>query len=105
MAARRHGRQRDRAFGESQPAANAAPKQRAVIVLEVATATCQEGCAARDAARVDDAFTLAGHALAAGVAYSSGRVIERSWRFRRAYAGPVTSRVRDFDEQLRAAAA
>ncbi len=93
------------AFSESQSAASAAPKQRAVIMLEVATATCQEGCAARDPARVDDAFTLAGHALAAGVVYSSGRVIERSWRFRRSYAGPVTSQVRSFDEQLHAAVA
>jgi hypothetical protein len=93
------------AFGESQPGAQAAPKQRAVIMLEVATATCQEGCAARDSTRVDDAFTLASGALTTGVAYSSDRVIERSWRFRRSYSGPLTSQVRSFDEQLHAAVA
>ncbi len=93
------------AFGESRPAGNPAPKQRAVLMLEVATATCQEGCAARDPGRVDDAFTLASGALTAGVEYSSDRVIERSWRFRRSYAGPVTSLVRSFDEQLHAAVA
>jgi hypothetical protein len=37
----------------------------------------------------------------AGVTFGSDRVVERSWQFRRSYTGPVTSRVRDFDEQLR----
>lgn len=37
----------------------ACPKQRAVIMLEVATAVRQEGAAARDTARIDEAFGLA----------------------------------------------
>ena len=41
-------------------------------------------------------------ALAAGQRYGSERVIERSRQFRRAYTGPVTGRVRDFDRQLAA---
>jgi hypothetical protein len=90
------------AFAQSLSAVQPAPKQRAVIMLEVATAARQEAAAARDIARVDEAFGLAGEALAAGQRYGSERVIERSRQFRRAYTGPVTGRVRDFDRQLAA---
>jgi hypothetical protein len=93
------------AFGESLPAGNPAPKQQALVMLEVARATCEEGRIARDSARINDAFAPAVDALSTGVTYSSERVIERSWRFRRSYAGPITSQVRDFDQQLRAAVA
>jgi hypothetical protein len=79
-----------------------APKQRAVIMLEVATAARQEAVTSRDTARIDEAFALAAEGLAAGLRYGSERVIERSRQFRRAYAGPVTGRVQDFDRQLAA---
>jgi len=90
------------AFAQSLHAVQPAPKQRAVIMLEVATAARQQAANARDAARIDEAFALAGEALAAGQRYGSERVLERSREFRRAYTGPVTSRVRDFDRQLAA---
>jgi hypothetical protein len=90
------------AFGQSLAAARPAPKQRAVLMLEVATAARQHGAAARDTARIDEAFGLASEALAAGQRYGSERVLERSRQFRRAYTGPVTTRVRDFDRQLHA---
>ncbi len=51
------------AFAQSLPAAQPAPKQRAVIMLEVATAAGQEGAATRDTARIDEAFGLACEAL------------------------------------------
>jgi transcriptional regulator with XRE-family HTH domain len=91
------------AFAESLSAAQPAPKQRAVVMLEVAAAACQEGTARRDRDRVDGAFRLACEALGLGVMYSSERVIERSRRFRREYSGPATSYVREFDDQLRTA--
>jgi transcriptional regulator with XRE-family HTH domain len=90
------------AFAESLSATQPAPKQRAVIMLEVATAARQDGTARRDSDRIDEAFRLGCEALGAGVTYSSERVIERARRFRREYSGPATSHVRDFDDQLRA---
>jgi tetratricopeptide (TPR) repeat protein len=90
------------AFAQSLGAVRPAPKQRAVIMLEVATAARQQATASRDAARADEAFGLAVEALAAGQRYGSERVIERSREFRRAYTGPVTGLVRDFDRQLAA---
>jgi transcriptional regulator with XRE-family HTH domain len=90
------------AFAQSVSAVQPAPKQRAVIMLEVATAARQDAATSRDTARADEAFGLAAEALAAGQRYGSERVIERSRQFRRAYAGPVTARVRDFDRQLAA---
>ncbi len=53
-------------------------------------------------AQADEAFALAGEGLAAGQRYGSERVLERSRAFRRAYTGPVTGPVRDFDRQLAA---
>jgi transcriptional regulator with XRE-family HTH domain len=90
------------AFAQSLQAVQPAPKQRAVIMLEVATAARQQATTTHDTAQVDDAFALAAEALAAGQRYGSERVLERSRLFRRAYTGPVTSRVRDFDRQLAA---
>ena len=105
LAAVRLGRPADAltAFAESLSAAQPAPKQRAMTMLEVATAACQEGTASHDTSRVDEAFQLASDALAAGVTYSSERVIERARRFRRDYAGPATTRTGEFDNQLRTA--
>jgi transcriptional regulator with XRE-family HTH domain len=91
------------AFAESLSAAQPAPKQRAVVMLEVATAARQDGQARRDSDRIDEAFRLACEAVAVGVSYSSERVIQHARRFRRDYAGPATNYVREFDDQLRAA--
>ena len=91
------------AFTESLSAAQPAPKQRAVIMLEVATAARQDGAARRDSDRIDESFRLACEALGVGVAYSSERIVDRARRFRREYTGPATSYVRDFDDQLRSA--
>jgi transcriptional regulator with XRE-family HTH domain len=91
------------AFAESLSAAQPAPKQRAVVMLEVAAAACQDGTARRDSNRVDEAFRLACEALVVGVTYSSERVIERARRFRREYSGPATSYVCEFDDQLQTA--
>jgi hypothetical protein len=91
------------AFAESLAGTRpAAPKQRAMVMLEVATAGRQEGMNHRDMAQVDEAFRLAAEAATAGARYNSERVIERSRQFRRSYAGPVTAQVRDFDQRLRA---
>jgi transcriptional regulator with XRE-family HTH domain len=91
------------AFAESLSAAQPAPKQRAVVMLDVATAACQDGTARHDSDRVDEAFRLACEALGVGVTYSSERVIERARRFRREYSGPATSYVHEFDGQLHTA--
>jgi hypothetical protein len=90
------------AFADSLGAPQPAPKQRAMIMLEVATAACQEGAEEKDTARVDEAFGLAAEALALGERYGSGRVIQRSRIFRRDYAGPVTSSVQAFDRRVHA---
>jgi hypothetical protein len=90
------------AFTQSMGGAQPAPKQRAVVMLEVATAARQQGTVAKDTARIDEAFGLAGEALLMGQRYGSERVVERSRQFRRAYTGPVTSSVRVFDRQLQA---
>jgi transcriptional regulator with XRE-family HTH domain len=91
------------AFTETLSAAQPAPKQRAVLMLEVATAARQDGAARRDKDRVEESFRLACEALAVGVTYSSDRIIDRARRFRREYSGPATSGVREFDDQLRSA--
>ncbi len=89
------------AFTESLSAVHAAPKQRALVMLEVATAARQDGTSRHDSARVDEAFGLAGDALDLGIAYSSERVVERARRFCREYPGPPMNSVRDFDNRLR----
>jgi transcriptional regulator with XRE-family HTH domain len=91
------------AFAESLSAAQPAPKQRAIVMLEVATAARQDGTGRKDSDRIDEAFRLACEAVGIGETYSSERVIERSRRFRREYAGPTTSYVREFDDRLRTA--
>jgi transcriptional regulator with XRE-family HTH domain len=89
------------AFAESLATVQPAPKQRAVLMLEVATATRLGGGQAHDTAEIDEAFRLAGEALSIGVAHASERVIQRARRFRRDYDGPTTGRVQEFDHQLR----
>ena len=89
------------AFAESLTAVQPAPKQRVVVMLEVATAARQAGQRESDTAQVDEAFRLARDALAVGMAHASERVIQRARHFRRGYSGPVTARVAKFDQQLR----
>lgn len=91
------------AFAESMAATQPSPKQRAVIMLEVATAACQDGTTRKDSDRVDEAFRLACEALRVGADYSSERVIARARKFRRDYDGPATSYVREFDGHARTA--
>jgi hypothetical protein len=91
------------AFAESLSAVHAAPKQRAIVMLEVATAARQDGVNRHDSDRVDEAFRLALDALDLGVTYSSARVVERARRFRRENPGLPTACVREFDDRLRAA--
>jgi len=91
------------AFADSLMAPQPAPKQRAMIMLEVATAACQEGARERDTARIDEAFSLAADALALGQSYGSERVIQRSRVFRRGYGGAETSSVRAFERRMHAA--
>jgi transcriptional regulator with XRE-family HTH domain len=91
------------AFAESLRPGQPAPKQRAMIMLEAATAQCQEAARGKDPARSDEAFALAWQAAATGLEYGSERVLHRARQFRRGYAGPVTGSVRQFDQQLSAA--
>ena len=91
------------AFAESMHAAQPAPRQRAVTMLEVATAACQDGAGRKESDRADEAFRLACEALRVGIDYSSERVIARARRFRRSYDGPATSYVREFDDRARSA--
>ncbi|MBA9007043.1 helix-turn-helix domain-containing protein [Thermomonospora cellulosilytica] len=88
------------AFAESAAGGAAAPKQRAAVMLEVATAVRQDGVRRRDPDRVDEAFRMAGEALTAGLTYASERIVQRARRFRREHAGPVTESVREFDDRL-----
>jgi transcriptional regulator with XRE-family HTH domain len=90
------------AFADSLVTPQPAPKQRAMIMLEVGTAACQQGVREKDTARIDEAFGLATEALTLGERYDSGRVMQRSRMFRRDYAGPVTSSVRAFDRRVNA---
>lgn len=93
------------AFAESLSTTQLAPKQRAAVMLEVATAARQAGEKERDAAQVDEAFQLGIDAVKVGMTYASERVIQRARRFRSQYFGPSTPRVREFDRQLRASIA
>jgi transcriptional regulator with XRE-family HTH domain len=89
------------AFAQSVAAIQPAPKQRAVIMLDVATAACQDSTTSHDTDGTDNAFRLACEAHAIGVAYGSERVIDRTRKLRRSYTGPATPHVRKLDDQLR----
>lgn len=84
------------AFAESLASTQPAEKQRAVLMLEVATVRRMEG-------EFEEAFALASAALSTGVAFASERTVRRARRFRGTYTGPTTPAVRAFDEQLLAA--
>ncbi|MWA02710.1 helix-turn-helix domain-containing protein [Actinomadura sp. LD22] len=83
-----------RAFGESLPTAQPAPKQAALTTLEVATAACQRG-------ETDEAFTLALDALNTGITYGSERIIRQARQFRYSNAPTTTPTVTRFDDRLR----
>lgn len=90
------------AFSESLVSAQSAPKQRAMTMIEVATAARQAGESDHDNRQVDEAFRLASEALEIGNVYLSERVIERVRAFRHEYLGPKTARIVEFDRKLRA---
>jgi len=82
-------------FTESLASARPSAKQRGVILTEIASARCQAG-------DLDEAFHLAGEALSIGLTYRSERIMHHVRVFRRNYSGPVTAKVREFDDRLRA---
>ncbi|MEU8798121.1 helix-turn-helix transcriptional regulator [Spirillospora sp. NPDC048819] len=83
-----------RAFTESLPTAQPAPKQAALTTLEVATAACQRG-------EIDEAFTLALDALDTGITYGSERIIRQARQFRYLNTPSATPTVTRFDDRLR----
>ncbi|MFI0452464.1 helix-turn-helix domain-containing protein [Actinomadura sp. 6N118] len=88
------GEQAVRAFAESLPTKQPAPKQAALTTLEVATAQAQRG-------DVEQAFGLAMGALDIGISYNSERVLQKARQFRYSYSGPSGSAVARFDDRLR----
>ncbi len=69
-------------------------KQRALLMLDIAAGHLAAG-------RVESAFALARRALDAGVAYKSGRIVERARAVRRTFTTNAPPKVvRDFDERL-----
>lgn len=69
-------------------------KQRALLVLDIASAYLADG-------RIDGAFSLATSALETGMRYRSGRIVERARALRRAYTPTMPAKVvRDFDDRL-----
>src|SRR6266516_3056290 len=82
------------AFAHSLSIETPAPKQAALLRLELAELHCQRH-------EIDEAFTLALHALNTGRAHASERVIAKARRLRRIRAIHPTPAVRAFDQQLR----
>lgn len=69
-------------------------KQRALYVLDLATAHLSEG-------RLEGAFALATNAVETGARYRSGRIVERARALRRSYTSATPPKVvRDFDDRL-----
>ncbi len=83
------------AFSEAFARTSPAPKQRSLLMVELASAHA-------DAGDVDEAFRLASEALRIGAVYRSEKVINRVRRFRRDYRGPQARCVSALDEQLMA---
>ncbi|MEU8251664.1 helix-turn-helix transcriptional regulator [Nonomuraea sp. NPDC048916] len=81
------------AFAESLNAIQPAQKQRATLLLEIASIRRME-------AEFDEAFNLASMALSTGVMYGSERVIQAARRFRKSYQGPLLPSVQAFDRRL-----
>lgn len=80
------------AFAESLNAIQPAEKQRATLLLEIASICRME-------AEFDEAFHLASIALSTGVMYGSERVIQAARRFRKSYQGPMLPTVQAFDRR------
>lgn len=55
----------------------------------------------RDTGQMNEAFRLAREALAIGVAYGSERIIQHARKFWHTHTGPMTTGVREFEQQLR----
>ncbi|MEU4117954.1 helix-turn-helix transcriptional regulator [Kitasatospora sp. NPDC028055] len=80
--------------GASAVLATAHAKQRALLVMDLATGHLAAG-------RIEAAFTLATQALEIGFQYRSGRIIERGRALRRSLNTPSPPKVvREFDERL-----
>jgi Tetratricopeptide repeat len=82
------------AFAHSLATVTPAPKQAAVLTLELAELRRQQG-------DLDEALTLASQALAVGRAHASERVIAKARRFRRGCPDQPTPALRTFDQRLR----
>jgi transcriptional regulator with XRE-family HTH domain len=82
------------AFAHSLTTASPAPKQAAVLSLELAELRRQQG-------EIDEAAVLASQALATGRTHASERVITKARQFRRACAANPASALRGLDHQLR----
>lgn len=91
----RHPDEARTAFHEAFGRAPLAPKQGALLMVELASAHA-------DAGDVDEAFRLAAEALRTGVAYRSEKVVSRVRRFRREYRGPRARGAGVLDEHLTA---
>ncbi|MGE7385951.1 helix-turn-helix domain-containing protein [Streptomyces sp. NPDC004126] len=80
--------------GDTEALATGHTKQRALVVLDVAAGHLSAG-------RIDAAFAFASKAVETGVAYRSGRIVERARALRRSLALTSPPRVvREFDERL-----
>ena len=82
------------AFTRSLTTVSPAPKQAAVLALELAELRRQQG-------EIDQAAALASQALATGRTHASERVIAKARQFRRACAAHPASALRGLDHQLR----
>ncbi|HKB30148.1 MAG TPA: hypothetical protein VKD26_04855 [Streptosporangiaceae bacterium] len=82
------------AFAHALTTVTPVPKQAAVLGLELAELRRQQG-------EMDEAVTLASHALATGRTHASERVITKAHQFRRACTTQPTAALRAFDQQLR----
>ncbi len=84
------------AFAHSLTAISPAPKQAAVLGLELAELRRQQG-------EIDEAVTLAAQAVATGRTHVSERVITKARQFRRACSTTPGTALRGLDQQLREA--
>ncbi len=82
------------AFAHALSTGTSAPKQAAILRLELAELHSQQH-------QIDEAFTLALHALNTGRAHASERVIAKARQLRRTWTIYPTPAVRAFDQQLR----
>ncbi len=79
---------------DAEALATGHPKQRALLVLDIAAGHLAAG-------RLEAAFTLASRAVETGLKYRSGRIVERARAVRRSLTTVSPPKVvRDFDERL-----